>query len=71
MGFDVELFGNRLRQLREGRGFSTTRLGNLAEIDQGTISKYENGLREPGASNIYSLAKVLKVSADYLIGLED
>ncbi len=39
-------------------------------IPQSTISKWENGKREPGINQLITLAKFFKCTTDYLLGLE-
>lgn len=35
--------GNRLREIREAQGLTTTQLGGMCGLTQSTISKVENG----------------------------
>lgn len=39
-------------------------------IPQSTISKWENGKREPSINQLITLAKFFKCTTDYLLGLE-
>jgi len=71
MGFNVDLFGERLKILRTKRGISTIRLGKELGVSDATISRWENGLIKPTAESIYNIAKFFGVSSDYLIGLVD
>ena len=40
-------------------------------LSHGTISLWENELREPKMSNLILLAQYFDVTIDYLVGLED
>ena len=69
--------GQRLKQLRKRSGLSLSDVADRlnrdfgANANKGMISKYENGVHEPSAGTIFCLAKVLGVSADYLMGRSD
>lgn len=39
-------------------------------IPQSTISKWENGKREPSINQLITLVKFFKCTTDYLLGLE-
>lgn len=67
----MDIFCKRLRILRIENGLSTTALAKEIQVSDASISRWENGLRIPNIDELYALAKFFKVSADYLIGLED
>jgi len=71
MGFDVKIFGERLKELRTERGIGTVKLGELLEVSNATISRWENGLINPSVDSVFKIAKFFKVSAGYLIGTEN
>lgn len=62
-------YAKRLRKLREERHYSQQILEDLTGIDRTTISAYELGIREPSLENFVKLARVYRVSLDYLYGL--
>lgn len=64
-------FANRLKELRSEKQVGQTELAKAIGVSNGTISLWENGLREPTLTNLLALAKYFKVSLDYLVGLED
>jgi len=64
--------GQRIKQLREKRGFSQRSLAKQAEIPQPVIQRFEAGSRNAehmSVSYAKRLARVLGVSVDYLIGM--
>ena len=63
-------FKDILKELREDRGIGQVELANSIGVSKGTISLWENGLREPGMTSLILLSKYFKVSVDYLLGLE-
>lgn len=69
---DMKQMGMRLRYARQQRGLRQTRLASDAGLDVGNVNELENG-RKPSAriETLASLAEVLQVSTDYLLGLTD
>lgn len=65
------IFGERLKELREERGIGQVELAKAINVSKGIISLWENGLREPKLSNLVSLAAYFKVSINFLAGLEN
>ena len=64
-------FGKKLRTTRAQRGYSQQELAAAVHVSPGTISHYENGSREPGASTLIQMSEILNVSIDYLMGITD
>lgn len=61
---------HRIKELREEKEISRCALAKAIGVDVKTICYWENGVNEPKASYIASLAIFFKVSSDYLLGLE-
>ena len=57
----------RLRELRLERNMSQQRLAMELSMTQNTISRYENGEREPGIKELIWIADYFNVSLDYLL----
>ena len=57
----------RLRELRLERNMSQQRLAMELSMTQNTISRYENGKREPGIKELIRIADYFNVSLDYLL----
>ena len=57
----------RLRELRLERNMSQQRLAMELSMTQNTISRYENGEREPGIEELIRIADYFNVSLDYLL----
>ena len=64
------LFGERLRQLREGK-YSQEELAEKLNVHNNTISKWETGKQEPRAQKVAELARLLGTSTAYLLGDTD
>ena len=71
MGFNVKLFGERLRELRNERGVGTVVLGKALGVSDATISRWENGMMGPSVDSVFKISKFFNVSAGYLIGTEN
>jgi transcriptional regulator with XRE-family HTH domain len=52
-------FAEWLKQTREGRGLSGNMLAERSGVDQSTVSKLENGQRDPSPKMIDALAAAL------------
>lgn len=65
------VFPQRLKDIRELRGFTQAALGKEAGLPSTTISHFESDSRKPSFDNLRRLSKVLCVSTDYLMGLVD
>jgi transcriptional regulator with XRE-family HTH domain len=57
----------RVRQLREERGWSQGELAEKIGADPAQISRYEHGRITPSADAIIRLAETFGVSTDYLL----
>lgn len=64
-------FPARLREVREENNLKQKELGELLGYSQVCIAKWESGDREPKLDDLIRLCNILKVSAGYLLGLED
>lgn len=61
--------GARLREARWQRGLSQFELGIAADLNHHSISRYENGITDPGAGALRRLCVALNVSADWVLGI--
>ena len=62
--------GNRLKTLRLQKGITQENLAAQLSVTKSTISAYENGDRRPPLENLLLLARIFKVTTDYLLGVE-
>ncbi len=61
----------RLKELRLSRGITQLKLAMDLHMNQNSISRYENGSREPSITDLLLLADYFGVSIDYLLGRTD
>ena len=65
------IFGERLRALRQERGIGQVRLAKELDVGKSIISLWEIGRCEPTLSKLIAIAQYFQVSIDYLAGLEN
>lgn len=63
--------GERLKELRVKRGLKLKDVAAALDVTIRSISRYEDGTREPSVEMIVKFCKLYQVSADYLVGLTD
>lgn len=61
----------RLRHLREKKGISQLKLAMDLHINQNSVSRYENELREADYKTLIAIADYFNVSVDYLLERTD
>lgn len=61
----------RLKELRQKRKISQLKLAMDLEMNQNSISRYENGTREADYATLIKLADYFNVSIDYLLERTD
>lgn len=66
-----EIFGRRLKKLRELKGLSQAELAKKMFVTHQVISRYEAGSYEPPLDTLAKLAEEFQVSTDYLLGLKE
>lgn len=59
---------NRIRELRETRGWTQAQLGKRIGVAKTTITGYEREDRQPTPATICALCDLFDCSADYLLG---
>lgn len=59
---------NKIKSLREERGWNQDDLGKMLNVKRAAISKYENGRIPLTDDTIKILCEIFDVTADYLIG---
>lgn len=67
----MEIFAERLKELREERGLSIHELAKEVKISVASLSRWENCLTDVKGYHLVILAKYFGVTIDYLMGLED
>ena len=63
--------GETIKQLRLEFNMTQSQLASLLFTSQDTISLWERGKSLPDVKSVIKLTEIFKVSADYLLGLEE
>jgi len=61
----------RLKELRKSRNISQLKLAIDLNMNQNSISRYENGVREADYATLIKFADYFNVSVDYLLERTD
>ena len=65
----MQTLGQKIRELREEKGWTQPQLASFVGVSNGDISFWENDVNEPTASHIVKLCEAFEISADYLLNL--
>ena len=63
----MERFGEKLRTLRNRRGWSIRRLGKELGVYYSFVTRMETGEKTPNAAMLIKIAKIFEVSLDTLM----
>lgn len=64
-------FAERLRSLRQEKGWSQQQLADELKLSKSSVNMYERGEREPGFETMESIADLFNVDMNYLYGRTD
>lgn len=64
-------FAERLRSLRQEKGWSQQRLADNLKLSKSSVNMYERGEREPGFETMEAIADLFNVDMNYLYGRTD
>ncbi len=65
------MYGQRLKEIRQEKGLTQTKLAQMLSTTQSTVGKYEREEIQPTVDVIIKICKMFEISSDYLLGLED
>ncbi len=66
-----DVLSKRLRQCRKETGLPQIKVAIYCDITEHAYQNYERGVCEPRVSILMRIARLYKVSIDYLVGLTD
>ena len=64
------IFGRRLRELRKNKKMTTAQLGDMLNVSQVSVCKWELGRNEPEFQDLIRISEIFEVSLDYLFGFD-
>ena len=67
----MQVFGERLKELRNLKGITQKQLAQLMNVSGNTIHSWERDKQEPSMSSLLFLSEYFEVSLDYLFGKSD
>ena len=67
----MDIFATRLKETRKELKLTQKQLAERLSTTDDSIFSWENGRSQPSIEMLRQLCKVLDVSSDYMIGLED
>jgi transcriptional regulator with XRE-family HTH domain len=68
---EVPIDGARLKRLREKRGLSQRELARLCNLGEQAVWRMEHNQGDSSADSVARVARQLRVSIDFLMGLSD
>ena len=63
--------GRNIKNFRELNKLSQHQLAKLLNVSNVAVSQWEKGISDPKSSNIVSLSKTFKISADELLNIKN
>lgn len=64
-------FPNRLKKLRNKYGYTQSDLAKKLSLTRASVNAWEMGLSAPSTPFLVELSRLLHVTTDYLLGLDD
>lgn len=65
------LFPEKLKRLRENRGYTQQQLAKALNVSKNSVSHYELNISMPGLDVLLEISDLFDVSLDYLLGRTD
>ena len=62
----ISAFGEHIRSLRVQKGFTMSKLADLANIEYGQLSRIERGIVNTTISTVYSISEALELPTEQL-----
>jgi transcriptional regulator with XRE-family HTH domain len=64
-------FKDRVKELRQSKGWSQKEFSSQLGVAQSVIARYETGQKMASSDTLIDIAKLFGVSLDYLLGMSD
>lgn len=64
------MVADRIKALREQKGFTQTDLSKQLGITRSSVNAWEMGISVPSTQYVVELASIFNVSTDYLLGVD-
>lgn len=63
----MDRFGEKLRMLREERGYTLRQLAEMVEVHYTHLNKIENGQKRPSTDLVLKISRLFDVTTDRLM----
>lgn len=63
--------GDRLKRLREKKGYTHQELSQLLDVGYAQINRWEANRATPDADDLFRMSELFSVSIEYLLGMVD
>ena len=60
---------DRIKQLREQRGFTQAELAKMLGVTRSCVNAWEMGVSVPSTQSLVQLAEIFDISTDYILGV--
>lgn len=70
MDINYDIFRERLRNLRDGKGLNSQALADYTGLSAAAVSRYINGSRHPDLAALITLADFFDVRVEWLVGMD-
>lgn len=67
----MQVFGERLKELRTGKGLTQKQPASLMNVSGNAVHAWESDKQEPSLAMLVRLAEYFEASTDYLLGRTD
>jgi len=71
VGFVRSPVGETIKQIREAQGLTQEAMAQMLAMSRPALANIEAGRQDVSSTQIIAMSRILKVSADALLGLED
>lgn len=68
MIYTMEVFGERLKELRTARGMTQKQLAAVLNVSGNTVHSWEHDKQEPSMAMLLTISDLFDVPLDYLFG---
>lgn len=65
------MIAEKIKELRERNGLKQVDLAKMLNVTRSSVNAWEMGISVPSTQFIAELANLLKVSTDYILGIDD
>jgi len=63
----MDRFGEKLRVLREDRGYTLRQLAEMVEVHYTHLNKIENGQKRPSTDLVLKISRLFEITTDRLM----